>query len=131
MKQKEWILCSAIHFNDGKKYDHQPVNITEGFVICGRRHHNCYNTLAAIGKATGLKETLKSLIDKADRDVQGFLTNLDRFVNRKEACKIALEADQIVRMKPNKELDEHFGVIEEPILISEQLYDDLFSEDLY
>jgi hypothetical protein len=29
-------------------------------------------------------------------EIQGFLTNTDRFVNRKEAYKIAFEADQII-----------------------------------
>ena len=37
----ERILCAAIWYNDGKKHVHQPINIETGFVICGRRHHNC------------------------------------------------------------------------------------------
>jgi hypothetical protein len=34
---KEYIICSAIWFRDGKKYEMQPKNIESGFVISGRR----------------------------------------------------------------------------------------------
>jgi hypothetical protein len=44
----EFIICSALYYNDGASHLHQPKNIDTGFVICGRRHHNCYGTLAAI-----------------------------------------------------------------------------------
>lgn len=47
----EYIICSAIHFDDGKEYVHQPKNIKSGFVVTGRRHHNCYNVLSSLGKA--------------------------------------------------------------------------------
>jgi len=33
-----YIICAAIWFNDGKTYQHQPKNITEGIIVCGRRH---------------------------------------------------------------------------------------------
>jgi hypothetical protein len=42
---KEWILCAAILVEDGEEHLHQPRNIKTGFVICGRRHHNCYRIL--------------------------------------------------------------------------------------
>ena len=90
--KKEYILCSAIWANDGKKYEHQPKNISKGFVICGRRHHNCLITAFILNN----EENLTLRINKANgKIIQGFLTNLDRFVNRKEAGKIAFEADQI------------------------------------
>jgi len=41
---KEYILCAAIWCNDGKKHVHQPRNVPKGFVIGGRRHHNCFIT---------------------------------------------------------------------------------------
>ncbi len=109
--QKEYILCASIHFDDGLKHEGQPINIETGFVICGRRHHNCFSILAA---STGRRE-LREHIFKSNSDSQGFLTNLDRHVNRKEAYIIAKEADQIVHGagltdKENK------------ILISENLY---------
>ena len=79
----EKIVCSAIYFNDGKKYAHQPVNIDEGIVICGLRHCNCF----AVMGATALTKTTPN--------VQGFLTSKNRFVDRKEAFKIAYTAKQL------------------------------------
>lgn len=113
----EYILCAAIWFQDGKKYHHQPKNIEAGLVICGRRHHNCITTRAATS------------IDRLCPNVQGFITNTDRFVDRKEAYQIALKAGQVEPRKPNKELDEYFGTKagDTDILISE----DLYSEDVW
>lgn len=96
----EYIICAAIWFKDGGNYEHQPKNIDNGFVVCGRRHHNCF---------------MISYINLAERhhkvkggSVQGFLTSKDRFVDRKEAGRIAFEQNQIA-----------------------ELTDCLFSEDLY
>lgn len=66
----EYIMCSAIHVKDGKEHVHQPENITSGFVICGRRHHNCYTILDMMG------ESVSKLM--VGREGQGFLTNFDR-----------------------------------------------------
>lgn len=38
--KEEYIICSAIHFDDSKEHVHQPVNIKSGYVVCGRRHHS-------------------------------------------------------------------------------------------
>lgn len=46
--KKEFIICAAIWYNDGKEHIHQPKNIKKGFVICGRSHHNCYATASAL-----------------------------------------------------------------------------------
>jgi hypothetical protein len=91
MIEIEYILCSAIHFDDGKKHPHQPVNIDSGFVVCGLRHHNCYGTLYALGIIKNGKWTMRKGID----ETQGFLTSKDRFVDRMMAAKIAQEAKQI------------------------------------
>lgn len=110
---KEFIICSAIHFQDKNEYAHQPDNIKSGFVVCGRRHHNCYNVLSSLGKALNLERRTREIIEVINRDSQGFLTNTNRFVNRKEAAIIAKEANQ---------------------LINPRLYEDgyiLTSEDLY
>lgn len=80
---KEYILCAANWYNDGKVHVHQPKNISIGFVICGRRHHNIINTLAS------------AFSWGSQHCEQGFITNTDRFVNRQEAYTIAFEADQI------------------------------------
>ena len=102
-KVKEYILCAAIWFNDGKNYIHQPKNIKEGFVLTGRRHHNCIGTLVIMNKK------ITDFVVKGNRNyIQGFITSEDRFVYRKEGGKVAYEAGQI-----DKENDY------------------LFSEDLY
>jgi hypothetical protein len=93
------IFCAAIYYDDGIKYVHQPKNITSGFVICGRRHHNCFMTAYILNKQ-------KKLLDMNEK--QGFLTSDDRFVDRYEAAEIAFDAGQISE-KTN-------------ILISEDLY---------
>lgn len=116
---QEIIICSAIHFDDGKEYAHQPNNIKTGFVVCGRRHHNCYNVLASLGKALGLEERIRVIIQVVDRDSQGFLTNKNKFVDRKEGMKIAKAANQLINPALHPEDDG--------ILTSE----DLYSEDLY
>ncbi len=105
-KLKEYILCSAIHYNDGKQYVHQAKNITVGIVVAGRRHHNCITTLSAL---------LGDQYDKklAGRDVQGFLTNTDRYVTRKQGYVIALRAGQLLHNMHDKI---------NPILISEDVW---------
>jgi hypothetical protein len=96
----EYILCAAIWFDDGEQYEHQPKNITTGLVFCGYRHGCIFQQ---IGGTMGERKQL-GIYEKE----QGFLTNRNRFVDREEAAKIALQANQIA----------------EPLLR-------LFSEDLY
>ena len=92
---KEYILCAANHYDDGEKMIHGPKNIESGFVICGRRHHNCINMFA---KMVGFPydENGHKLM-RTER--QGFLTNTDRFVEREEAAQIAFECGQITQHK--------------------------------
>ena len=107
MESKEYILCAAIDYN--------------GVIVCGHRHGDCY-------------ETLESLVGEIDedklpnRDKQGFLTSLNRYVGREEAWKIAKENNQI---QFGLEACDHDNdpfckglEIDEPksILISENLY---------
>lgn len=84
----ERILCAAIWIDDGiTTYVHQPKNIKQGFVVAGRRHHNCFTTLAML---QGLR------IERNNKaEVQGFITSLDRFVDREEGAKIARNAEQV------------------------------------
>lgn len=82
------IICSAIHFNDGKTHVHQPNNITSGFIVTGRRHCNCFATIISLG-------THKNNIDIIERQTQGFLTSNNLFLNREEAYEFALESKQI------------------------------------
>jgi hypothetical protein len=115
--EKEYILCAAIWFDYDldNVYPHQPKNIEKGYVICGRRHHNVF--------------AIHTLIGKPRNHIQGFVTNKDRFVGRKEAYDIAIKAMQISSRTENKGLDQYFKTEPEDsqILISE----DLYSEDLY
>lgn len=101
-KETEYILCAAIHFDDGKEYLYQPINIKTGLVFCAHRHAVIFQQ---IGGTVGERQNL-GIYEKE----QGFLTNLNRFVDRKEAMQIAKEAGQV------------------PM---NQSFDKLFSEDLY
>jgi hypothetical protein len=92
---KEYILCAANHYDDGKEMTHGPKNIESGFVICGRRHANCISMFA---KMVGFPyDENANALRKTER--QGFLTNTDRFVEREEAAQIAFEAGQIKQHK--------------------------------
>lgn len=113
---KEFILCAAIWVNDGEEHQQQPVNIKTGFVICGRRHNNCYQTIVDLkGNVNDYFRSLKySNYDY--RKHQGFITSFDRYVDRKEGWLIAKANNQI-----------QFGLTaseneEDSILISENLY---------
>lgn len=77
---KEYILCAAVHFDDGVLRTHHAQYGT-GVLACGYRHHNCF---ALRPKGFEGKET------------QGFLTSRDRFVDRKEAKRIATAAGQLI-----------------------------------
>jgi len=107
--EKETVICSAIWFNDGREHPHQPKNITSGFVVCGRRHHNCYSTLHSVlsfikfghfgENDPDKKEILKWFNYLEERDVQGFLTSQNRFLNRKEAYDLVVETGQCEKEK--------------------------------
>ena len=55
--------------------------------MCGRRHHNCFAITVVINGVPLDKQCYKP--------IQGFIINIDRFVRREEASKIAFEAKQI------------------------------------
>lgn len=98
----EYILCAAFHVKTPKKYNSQPINIESGLVILGRRHHNA-------GEILNLIFPEKSNLDIID----GFITSKNRFLDRKEALKLAKTTDQLVDL----------GLYENAeILISEDLY---------
>lgn len=111
MASKERIICAANYYNDEKHHEHQPINITTGFITCGRRHHNCINTFAQI---VGFPYTIEAQRIH-NTEEQGFLTTKNRWVDRKEAYRIAYIADQI--HGPNKGQKEN-----EIGLTSEDLY---------
>lgn len=82
---KPYILCAAIHFNDNKTHESQPINIATGFIICGRMHNNVLTTLKALNIE---KQSL-------GESIQGFITSDNRFVDRVEAAQIAFSAYQV------------------------------------
>ncbi|MCK9279162.1 MAG: hypothetical protein M0P71_00845 [Melioribacteraceae bacterium] len=98
----EYILCAAIHFDDEKVYVHQPFNIKTGFVVCGRRHHNCFMTMAIL-------DSNRLNGNRYKREIQGFITSSDRFVDRREGNEIARKRKQV-----DNDYDEQ--------LMSEDLY---------
>lgn len=108
---KEFIICAANRYDDRECHKHQPINIERGFVVCGRRHHNCISTFTQI---VGFPyDEVGRRIHRTE--VQGFITNTNRFVTRYQAYLIAYEAGQIIG--PNK------GISENNIgLTSEDLY---------
>src|SRR6478735_5768362 len=99
--EKEYIICSANYYNDNKVHVHNPVNIEIGFVVCGRRHHNCINIFSMIVGFPYSEEAHKI----KNTEIEGFLTNTNRFVDRIEAYDIAFKADQIII--PNKGYSEN------------------------
>ena len=126
----EYILCSAIHYDNGLHYKYQDVyGVKTGFVLSGYRHPNILSVLPtnpyflkgmfedgdkeSIQKYEELKVKYGWQEDSLTRceTVQGFLTSTGRFVNRQEARDIAIKAGQV---------DESAG-----------WNGDLFSEDLY
>lgn len=85
MKQ-EYILCAAIHYtNTTPVIPNQPKNIQQGFVVCGRRHHNI---IQAVYQLSGIKAQANA--------IQGFLTSEDRFLTREEAIKLAVIREQLI-----------------------------------
>lgn len=88
----EFILSAAIWYKSDKLTSDEfykeakPVNIKEGIVITGWRHHNCILLAASIWGS--------EINEQSERPIQGFLTSKNRFVNRKEAGEIAFKAGQ-------------------------------------
>lgn len=91
---KSCIICAAIWFNIDEKYIYQPKNIETGFVICGKRHHDCLVILRLICNDKPMIYRNNLLLNSK----QGFLTSDDRFVDRKEAGQIAFDANQITKL---------------------------------
>jgi len=92
---KEYILCSAVYFDDNKEHIHQPKNIKTGFVICRRRHHNCIATASKMANYYSERSKWKK--------TEGFLTNEDNFYDRIKSLEIAKENGQL-----KKELNSSF-----------------------
>lgn len=99
----EKIICAAIWYKDFPLVNPEvlqirgfaPYNVDKGIVLCGWRHHNClYQMVAILGKAQ----------HEIGENIEGFLTNKNRFVDRKEGAKIAIESGQIDKLEFGSQL---------------------------
>ena len=88
MSEKEKIVCAAIQYNAWdicqEKYRDEP------FYICGLDYESIMESDAYV-QCCILKSTIN--------DKKGFITNKDRFVDPREAMKIAIDAGQIPYLK--------------------------------
>ena len=91
----ERVICSAVWYDNGKEYVHQPDNIKSGFVVAGIGHHNCLGTVSALTGFNKKKDSAEVI--QAINEVQGFLTNKRRFIERQEAMNIALTVGQVIK----------------------------------
>lgn len=107
MNNKEYILCAAI-LRKEPRTDIHPYHDND---ICkieiGYRHHDI------------LQRFMQEV--RRDQAAQGFYTSKGRFVNRKDAMIIAMNAGQV----------ENIFDSEEHLTESDSLIKDLYSEDLY
>ena len=101
----ELIATSAIWYKEikpitNKKFNN-PINIHEGLVVSGHRHSdiikNVYNMLG--------KRSVMNGPDSVGDYIQGFVTNQNKFVNRKEAFEIAKKANQIIEGKTYSKIE--------------------------
>ncbi len=128
---KEYIICSAVWYHNGKQYPFQNIyGINEGFVIGGLRHPICMSVcpanpyfqqkLVENGNETLSFEWNE---DCAGEITAGFITSYGRFVNRQEAFEIALDCGQITRESIQKtqriDIDVYKG---KKVLYSEDVF---------
>lgn len=87
----QYILCSAIWYKELPTMHHLPRNCDKGIVLCGRGHCNIIAQMSAT-----MNKRTSSRGEKATGEFeQGFLTNDNFFVGRREAAEIAYRAGQI------------------------------------
>lgn len=121
--KQEFIICSAIWIKDFKSYDDNPINISTGLVVSGRRHNNCFATFKLINPDFNFTK---------DNIVCGFITNTNKFLNREEAFVVAQNNNQLLIPDLHKKAFEINLGIElpkdsKPILTSEDLF--IFDEN--
>jgi hypothetical protein len=92
---KEFIICAAIQI------------VETGKIYYGHRHNHCITAMTGELSWTMNRQEMSKV-----EDIQGFITNQNRFVDRKEALIIALENNQV------RDISQIRG-------------DNLYSEDLY
>lgn len=125
---KEYIACSAVHYDNGKKYTFmEGYGVQSGFVIGGLRHPFIMSILPSNVYSVNIPERLKSLYEELEWNknlpkhevTQGFITSYGRFVNRKEAMEIALACGQV---KKEELGNERIGLFSEDIFPYQEIY---------
>lgn len=112
---KEFIICAAIHLDDGYYHAEVPEGIKTGFVICGRRHSDCYSLITHMCSLMNMAHKVDYYQKLITRKHQGFMTSTNRYVGKKEAYEIAEYNNQI--QWGGKAIDK-----DDMQLISENLY---------
>ena len=79
----EYVMCAAIHVDDGESYSYQPYNIDTGIVLCGWRPPGIFQQAALLK------------MPDSSKAIQGFLTTKNRFLTRKEAYALVKETGQL------------------------------------
>ena len=104
-KSVERVICAAVWFKTFPILKEipsdilRPYNCDKGIVFSGHRHPHCiYQAVAISGK------TQSELGQQNKTVIQGFLTNLNRFVDRIEGAKIALDNGQITKLEYGSQL---------------------------
>jgi hypothetical protein len=88
--KKEIIICAANWYDNGEpNHAHSVINRKTGFVLAGWRHCAINQLLFHLGMN---RLTFKEV-------QQGFITNTNKFANRKQAAYIAYKAGQITEEK--------------------------------
>lgn len=85
MNKPEFIVCSAVWYQDGEKRVHSPRNVESGLVVYGVGHHHCF---ALLGEMFPDRRYLAHTED-------GFMTSHLRFVDRIEGKEIAKREGQM------------------------------------
>jgi len=99
----ERILCAAIWYKDQPTPLHNVKNIDKGVVLCGHRHAYIVGQFKSL---TGKR----SVLPECGEYEQGFLTDHNNFIDRKEAMRLAKLSGQVP---------------------TNQSFEELYSEDLY
>ena len=106
---KEHIICSAIWYKELPTQTFLPKNLDKGVVVCGHRHGHCIDIMKTLGQLRSVVNGPDSVGDYE----QGFLSNKNKFYDRFESMRLAIEAGQV---EYDKLYNPRIG---------------LFSEDLY
>lgn len=95
----EIIICAAVRYKDK--------------IWMGHRHPQA---LSAMKDTLSYEMNRKEMQENSVGEDQGFVTSLNRYVNREEAWEIALKAKQI------KDIELHVATNSHPLLFSEDIY---------